>query len=134
MIQAFENAFTTGRDECPKTLNDSYPTLTNWKREQLGQDRVSTDGVSFGTYGVTTPGTGTVDGTRQRPRCWGCGRYGHVRRDFPGIEGIDDTAAVASSTAATHGKNTQATTKTQEGTKETQAGGESGEQLLIDAA
>ena len=112
MIRTFENVFTTGRDEWPKTLNDSYRTLTNQKREQLGQDRVSTDGVPFGTDGVTTPVTGTGDGARRGPRCWGCGRYGHVRRNCPGIEGIDDTAAAASSTASTHGKNTRATTNT----------------------
>ena len=115
-------------------MNNSYRILTNWKREQSGQDCVSTDGVSFGTDGVTTPGTGTGDGARRGPRCWGCSRYGHVRLYFPGIEGIDDTAAAASSKAATHGTSTRATTNTQEKTEETQAGGESGEQLLINAA
>ena len=90
--------------------------------------------MSIGTDGVTTPGPGTSDGARRGPRNWECGRYGHVRRDCLGIEGVDDTADDASSTADTPGTITLATTNTQEGTEETQAGGESGEQLLIDAA
>ena len=65
MIRASENAFTTGHEKWPNTLNDRYRTLTNWKREQSVQDCIITDGMSFGTDGVTTPGTGTGDGARR---------------------------------------------------------------------
>lgn len=68
MIRSFENAFTTGRDEWPKTLVDTYRTLSNWKRENTGGGQLESEGVSFGTDG-TTEGAGK---DYSNAMCWRC--------------------------------------------------------------
>jgi len=57
MIRSLENAFTSGRDEWPKTLNGAYHMMTNWKHEQSGSVSLESEGMSFGT-----------DGSKRKPR------------------------------------------------------------------
>ena len=82
MIRDFENAYTTGRNEWPKSLVDAHRTLMNWKRDQNASGtQVSTDGLSF-----------IVDGEdrRRKIRCWGCGKFGHIENNCPETEKKQD--------------------------------------------
>ena len=79
MVRGFENTYTAGRDEWPKSLADAHRTLTNWKREvPSGIPRGESEGVSFSTEGTSSSNKG--------PRCWTCGEYGHTKWHFHNTE------------------------------------------------
>jgi len=107
MIRNFENAFTTGRNEWPKTLVDACRTLSNWKRENTGSVQLESEGVSFGTDGATE-GAGK---DCSNALCWRCRKQGHLKRDC--AEPDPDSGA--------------------EGNANVQDGAETGEQLLLGA-
>ena len=86
MVGSFENAFTTGRNEWPKTLIDAYQMLSNWKPEQGARTVQESDGVSFGIEGETE-GRG-----RRNIRCWKCHKIGHVHDECTEPDEKDEEA------------------------------------------
>ena len=82
MLRDYENGFTNGRDEWPKTLNEAHRRLVNWKAAFQTPVSAGTEGLSFGTnssqqHSEKKPSTG------KGPRCWNCQEYGHVKTDCP---------------------------------------------------
>jgi len=106
-IRSFKNAFTTGRNEWPKTLVNAYRTLSNWKRENTGSVQLESEGVSFGTDGATE-GAGK---DYSNAMCWRRRKQGHLKRDC---------------TEPSPDSGTEANTNVQDGV-------ETGEQLLLGA-
>jgi hypothetical protein len=133
MIREYENAFTAGRDEWPRTLLGSYRVLTNWKRDQAPSTLDRTDGVSFATAatggrgesGRGRGGRGEQGGRGGRGRymshvrCYNCGQTGHLSYDCP----VDNDEHQHS-----------AETNLQEGEEQGDADDETAEQFLTNAA
>jgi len=111
MVRSFENAYTAGRDEWPKTLVAAYRVLTNWKQERNNSIRLDSEGVSFATED-------NGRGNKKNMNCFNCGKKGHL-------------AYECTEEAKDNGKN-EANTSLQAGDDGT-AEEETGEQLLIDA-
>ena len=80
MLEDLENDFTQGRDNYPSTLQQAYTLLVHWKQDPRNVVRLISginDGVAFATVGTDGEGQGTG------PRCFKCGKRGHVRRNCP---------------------------------------------------
>jgi hypothetical protein len=84
LIEYLENAFTQGRDNYPKTVQDAYSLLTNWKDKNSRRTPGPTnDGVSF-----TNVDGGNVDEIILNTNGGDSGKKGKKVKDQNGFPGI----------------------------------------------
>ena len=84
LITSLQNDFLTNRDNYPKTLNDAYSRLANWK-DPLSLTRSNTpSGVSFTNIGSSSSGSSSGSSNNSNSKkskdhitCFNCKQKGH---------------------------------------------------------
>ena len=115
LVISYENAYLEGVDKYPKTVNDAYSLLVNWKSERQPMRITGSDGVVFNNVGeVDATGETMVNagrgrrgrnngrggrgrgGRSQSPskpieevECYNCGEFGHYATSCPNPKSED---------------------------------------------
>jgi hypothetical protein len=82
LITGLQNDFLTGNDNYPKTLNDAYSRLTNWK-DPMGNARGSNvnTGVTFANVGDNNTSNNNNNDNKKKNKdhitCFNCNEKGH---------------------------------------------------------
>jgi Reverse transcriptase (RNA-dependent DNA polymerase)/Zinc knuckle len=97
LIEDMENSYLQGQNNYPKTINDAYNLLSNWKQDPRNMVRIGaggTDGVQFVNNGTENENDGTLlanNGTSKKGgksnksevTCFNCGKKGHYADSCP---------------------------------------------------